>query len=1267
MQSPNLSRRIVKIGLFAAVVGGGIWSLTSLSSDPQPATAGTSRVDDGWYHFTLWEGLLFWYYDSTGSQEGKEITLTWYDSAKDEWVYSIANDPWNAVNKLMQDGFDLRDLESSEPFQSYAEYNYRGEDGPEDVLWIELLYSHEPNIPDGFVEYLVSRDTFSDYGFPPDFEIPDPSSPCCKTTTNPMCAKQKHDPNNPPPPPPGTPMCMMSIYEPCLICDLCCESGCCGESCLPKGSVCCNGSPCSGVCCHGECKASGSQCCPTPGHSCPPGKTCCDTDCCTIGSQKCCNNMCLSNCDECCGNGCCGQDDDCCNDQCWPSDGTCCGGNPDYYCPVNTTCCNGRCCTPDQACCNGVCQSNCDVCCYGNCYEAGTDCCGNREETCGPGLDCCEDQGCCPEGHDCCGVNDCCPPEQTCCGGSCRTNCPVCCNGVCYAEGTLCCPEGHTCGPGAASGPGTNSVCCGDTCCADSVDCCSGACCAPGQACCHGECTAFDCTFSSITVGESVCPGGATELQLVGMCNQECPGSVRVNVVSQPENATVTVLDEIPCDGSPHLVRVQVHSSPDSAFGPIDFTLTNRRETCQISATVDVVPTVWINWPPLIGEAEVQPGAFVCVNNDDDNNDGVPDWETTGIIADEDDLSPFLLYATPDAIHAPGTTFILRVQGAKERIRLYRNQDRSEPVPLASGELIAPATEFPLGVYYIEGIEASSTSRDVSISFEYSGVLGTCGDKVNVSVVDLDLDVDSDNTNGTGLPDQSSEEDTIEDSMLLADFTGKLVPSNTDNDDDPEAYLDEATVRERIDDYGDGFNLDGSLNEDDTNPSEDEFVPVRLSISPALDTANLSIRFRYDAAYPGSLTFSDESSPTNSHAPPNRRRIDLNSDSSLRLWLNRTDRNGSTVAQGGDLLADFATTGEVYSAPSLGLSNSVRTVTLYLEGVSPSSAFAEHRIVVEADLDGDGPDSFRCTDAVRSTVSTVSFSADSTLFLPGFDDTIVPNGLMVPTGFGTTCAYSVQPAIPLQFASEDNNIVNHVIDLSGLLVINSISSGNTNLLARTTNPDMLTLGMLRVVSLPRRNVSVRFHRVSDNAGHATAFNASDAQSALERMNSIWNGQANIYFVADGDLFVSDPQLDADLGDIVSFSGRPQHPNLDMTDWEWVVQHADPDIDWNIFVVWDYEATEGANVARAATLPGITLADMDSAINLGTTCAHEGGHHLANDSKHFNHPYEGGPPADDLADWALFDNIMGVAQPFHSEDPLHLTLRQAVLANLGLAE
>ncbi|MEI7989398.1 MAG: hypothetical protein WCI88_10175, partial [Chloroflexota bacterium] len=131
-------------------------------------------------------------------------------------------------------------------------------------------------------------------------------------------------------------------------------------------------------------------------------------------------------------------------------------------------------------------------------------------------------------------------------------------------------------------------------------------------------------------------------------------------------------------------------------------------------------------WP---NPNEETPGAFIKLNNDDDNNNGHPDNQEIGPVVGEDDLVEFSLY--PGVGSLTTGTLTLEATDNPGKIRVFQNKDKSNPVNLPKDW--SPST-FPTIPLYLEGKSASSVISDVTLRLRYHSGSIDCGDKVKLTI-----------------------------------------------------------------------------------------------------------------------------------------------------------------------------------------------------------------------------------------------------------------------------------------------------------------------------------------------------------------------------------------------------------------------------------------------------------------------------------------------------------------------------------------------------
>ncbi len=640
----------------------------------------------------------------------------------------------------------------------------------------------------------------------------------------------------------------------------------------------------------------------------------------------------------------CEGDDNCCNDRC--CEGSDCCESPDPCCDAGDPCCHNpnRCCNPDNPCCGSP-----DPCCNPN-----DECCGNPDRCCNPDNPCCgstdpccnHNDPCCPSGHACCN------PDNPCCiaAAATRTNAaPIvavtgpskpCCepdpDPCCNVPDPCCgvdCNDGNSC---------TQDICdengeCQNPCLPD----CGG--CGQNKVCFDCGCVSGNCSFQVIE--EDSCPGGTVEMELLGSCNPDC-GPMTFSMVKSVQYLDVTLPGSIPCDGTVHQETVTVRIDEDAPPDVYSFRILGMTPLaqCEYIVNFNVVECVDLSYDGVADEDETDPGGFLCVNDDDDDDNDTPDKDDAGPTLNENDLKPLVLSLNPGWSQAG--VVLLQCRVGCDKLRFYEGPDRSNPFTLPI-QWSVPHPDLPKTLY-VEGIKKSTALRDVEIEARFNGGGTECKDVVRLTVVQVDLDVDSDNTNPAvdfG-PQRNQGEDDIEDKD---DLSGRIVWVNNNDDD-----------RDNVADFGDGYNLDAANPNDDANADEEGFVRMVFEVPPTVDLTLAQVRITYPASDPAGATVIT--------TPPNIAPAAGN----LRIWTENGNsaRNSGVIPSG-----DFVPGGGTYAASALGLSNAMRIVNLWLEGIRPSAMIGDQRILFEIDPDGpNGPADF-CGDAVRVTVSQLEILA----------------------------------------------------------------------------------------------------------------------------------------------------------------------------------------------------------------------------------------------------------------------------------------------------
>ncbi|MGC4075106.1 MAG: hypothetical protein QM760_21915 [Nibricoccus sp.] len=242
------------------------------------------------------------------------------------------------------------------------------------------------------------------------------------------------------------------------------------------------------------------------------------------------------------------------------------------------------------------------------------------------------------------------------------------------------------------------------------------------------------------------------------------------------------------------------------------------------------------------------------------------------------------------------------------------------------------------------------------------------------------MDVDSDNDNGLSAPSRSVVEDEVEDIEDDPAHPGKVAPTNrldADHDDIPG--------------FADGFDLDTTLDEvtdadADNQDSGATMVPVVLSIPPGTNVDDASLILAYDASDPSAVQVTGAGTDADPYV------YELPESGTMRLWTGVANRtlaalSTRTLSANGTI----TDTRSFYVAPNteggftwstlqrLGFtkdSNGIiqnNTVTLYVEGVKPSSEPGDVRITVDLTSGGSSLGS----DAVRLMFADLDLDVDS--------------------------------------------------------------------------------------------------------------------------------------------------------------------------------------------------------------------------------------------------------------------------------------------------
>ncbi len=221
------------------------------------------------------------------------------------------------------------------------------------------------------------------------------------------------------------------------------------------------------------------------------------------------------------------------------------------------------------------------------------------------------------------------------------------------------------------------------------------------------------------------------------------------------------------------------------------------------------------------GIDELDPGAFIALNDDDDDRDGVIDfddgYDKDGIPGnaddenvDEDDLVELTVRSVlPSALTGPVT---LSKSDPNDRIRLWTSAVKGEGNEVSLPAGYQTPAELP-ETLYVEGVLRSQAEKDVSLQVAYSHEGIQHVDVTKLSVVQVNMSCQ-------GLNEEHEED------------PGGFVMRNDDDDDG-----------DGIGDYEDGYDKDGVPgNADDGNEFENDLVQLTLrSLKPSSLTGTVTL------------------------------------------------------------------------------------------------------------------------------------------------------------------------------------------------------------------------------------------------------------------------------------------------------------------------------------------------------------------------------------------------------------------------------------------
>jgi len=344
---------------------------------------------------------------------------------------------------------------------------------------------------------------------------------------------------------------------------------------------------------------------------------------------------------------------------------------------------------------------------------------------------------------------------------------------------------------------------------------------------------------------------------------------------------------------------------------------------------------------PSVKNNPQHPGKVLRVNTDDDDKNGVLDkWQRPDqfnvpmnpaalagtapkvTVQDEDDLAETILYAWIDPAGIGSHTIdvysifpndLVMWTEATKGSRLHRGEIVNGQV--TSDTKLATLTSGANNNVFKRTVYMEANAQIVGNVELHAKFVTTCNpahpngyDSAKMTGIIVDLDIDSDNSSpgSVGQPSRSYEEEWLE---MHKYATGKIMKPNWG-------------VKNGVLDCWNGYSNGGA-----NNPilgGSPGFYPIIVQIPEYVLLADIRIQFFYAMA---------SINPTNGlNAPP------AFGDGTIRIWTKDgpSPRNALNVSAGGDfvMLSDGIVS---YTPQQLGFSNSVRTITLYVEAVTENA------------------------------------------------------------------------------------------------------------------------------------------------------------------------------------------------------------------------------------------------------------------------------------------------------------------------------------------
>ena len=131
-------------------------------------------------------------------------------------------------------------------------------------------------------------------------------------------------------------------------------------------------------------------------------------------------------------------------------------------------------------------------------------------------------------------------------------------------------------------------------------------------------------------------------------------------------------------------------------------------------------------------EGELDPGAYVAVNDDDDNGNGTADKDDTGVVTGEDDLVKITLDVhRPEGVTVPGSVTLVRELGG-DKVNVWtsdRSTSAGTKLTFNGQDNVFPVASLPVDLW-VEGKAVSGSLRDIRLALSHTNAYVTQRDQV---------------------------------------------------------------------------------------------------------------------------------------------------------------------------------------------------------------------------------------------------------------------------------------------------------------------------------------------------------------------------------------------------------------------------------------------------------------------------------------------------------------------------------------------------------